>query len=570
MLHRLPTYLLLAAFWMLSTPGMAQHIDSRRLDSLLLKPARGHMPGFAVRILHNNEVVYEGHSGYANIAAKKQMNSSSVVNTASLTKQFTAYAIFLLEERGELNTADEIHAYLPELPDFGAPITLNQLLTHTSGLRDYPEMLSLMNQSTNQNLQYDEMVKFLQSHCELNFQPGERFCYSNTGYMMLARVIEKVSGYSYCAFLNNELFQPLEMDHTFVNEGILNQQADGTTNYTLHRGKTLAKKDRPHRDLIGSTGIFSNLEDLTKWNRLFWEYESGKSYSGIIARMETAGTLNDGSSCHYGGGLILKQYRGEPVVEHSGEWSNYRTQLRRFPLQHLTIIVATNSQLDSPFEICDRISDLVLDFGDSAVAGQDALQLTMPRIDGTYISEDNIVRYVVTDSVQPLLKIFNASRTSCSTYRLENIESLADQSIGMFLTDSAGNSLTVKYYEDGPHRIIWNMGTYFQTRRTYTRVAPFSGIDRSHAGKYYIAEIDRTVRIRYNGRKKKLVYRPLPFKKHDLIPIGDSIFQVRGETYLLRFDNNGIVFGNDWIYNLDFGKKGPQKQPDTSAQIAVY
>jgi CubicO group peptidase (beta-lactamase class C family) len=552
--RQLITYVLLTVICCCSVPGIAQQLDKQRIDSLILKTNRGKMPGFAVRVLKNNEVIYEGQCGYANIAKRQPMSPSSVVNLASVTKQFTAYAIFLLEERGQLNTTDDIRKYLPELPDFGTPITLKQLLAHTSGLRDYPDFLSLMNQSTNHNLQYSELVQFLQTHRELNFKPGERFCYSNTGYMLLARVIEKVSGNSYCTFLKNEFFDPLDMDHTFVNEGILNEQSDGTTNYTLHRCKTKAKKSRAHRDVIGATGVFSNLEDMTKWNRLFYEHESGIKRSGIIAKMETAYVLNDGSSCHYGGGLLLKQYRGKKVIEHSGGWGEYLTQWRRFPTENITIIVVTNSQLDSPFELCDKLSNLLVSFNDSVLPESLDAPLKLSDFDGTYISEDNIIRHVVTDSTQSHLRIYNLTKSTYNNYSLNRIETLADQRTGLFFVDSVNNLLVLTIGNDGANQLIWNMGTYFQVKRTYSEVAPFVQVNRQFAGKYYVPEMQRTVRIRYSKIKKKLVFVLFPLVRYDLIPRGNSVYQIEGETYLLRFTDKGVLFGNDWIYNLQFTK----------------
>jgi len=546
--------------------GNAQLPDKQYIDSVILKNNRGEMPGFAVRVLKNNQVVYEGGCGYANIDKKIPMSPTSVVNTASITKQFTAYCIFLLEERGKLNIENEIHHYLPELPDFGKPITIRQLLAHTSGLRDYPDLLSLAGKSTNHNLQYNEMVTFLQTHHELNFNPGERFCYSNTGYMLLARIIEKVSGDSYCTFVRNEILDPLEMSHTFVNEGILNEQSDGTTNYTLHHCKTKTRKSRPHRDVIGATGIFSNLEDMTRWNQLFYEHETGIKYHSIIARMETTFTLNDGSSAHYGGGLLLKLYRGKPVIEHSGGWGEYLTQWRRFPNEHLTIIVVTNSQLDSPFDICDKLSNLFVSFSDSVLPKSLDVVLNLKDFDGTYISEDNIIRHIVTDSTQSNLKIYNLTKSYYCHYALDRIETLADQRTGLFFLDSVNNLLIMTIGENGANQIIWNMGTYFQVRRTYTEIDKFQEVNPSFAGNYYIPEMQRTVRIRYRKFRKKLVMVPFPFVRYNLKPLGNNVYQMEGETYLLRFSDKGILFGNDWIYNIEFQKR-MQTRPKQSLGV---
>ncbi len=486
------------------------------------------------------------------------MRQTSIMNIGSVTKQFTAYAIYVLEERGLLLTTNDIHTYLPELPDFGQPITLKHLLAHTSGLRDYPDLISLLNLSNNHNLQYQEMVKFLQTHKELNFNPGTQFCYSNTGYMMLAAVIERVSGMSYAQFLKQEIFNPLEMKTAFVNEGILSEQADGTSNYLINEAKTKAFKSRPHRDVIGATGVFCSLEDLTRWNQLFVNHETGNNRSAVIAKMETGSTLSDGSNCHYGGGLILKNYRGERVIEHSGGWGEYLTQYRRFPAQGITIMIVTNSLLDSPFEICDKISDLLIHFEDQI--RPEPLQfegLSLAEMNGTYLSEDNIIRHVVGNDSTHRLRVYNSTKTVYSTYSLQTLESLADQSTGLFFADSAGNELVFHMLKDNTKQFIWYAGTYFQTKRIYTAVAPFTASTPSFQGKYYSKEMHRTVKVKYNHKKQELVLVLFRLIRYRTKPVGQSVFQVEidDDPYIIRFVDNAFVFGNDWVYNLKVEKR---------------
>lgn len=533
-----------------------QGMVTQQLDSLLLKCNREQLPGFAVRVLKNNVIIYEGQCGFANIHQQIPITSSSIVNIASISKQFTAYCIYLLEERGLLNTSEEVHTYLPELPDFGYPITLKHLLAHTSGLRDYPEFLSLLNKSTSHNLQYDEMISFLSKHRELNFLPGDQFCYSNTGYMLLAKIIEGVSKQSYADFLQHELFDPLHMSHTFVNEGVLNEQTDGTRDYTLNKCKTKASKSKPYRDVIGATGIFSSLEDLTKWDELFYKHEQGIDRSFVIAKMEKVFTLNDGSSCHYGGGLILKNYRGKPVVEHSGGWGEYLTQYRRFPTSKLTILVATNSFLDSPFDICDKISNILLNYTDSLTPSALLIEaLSLKNMDGMYVSQDNIIRHVQTQSDSGTLRVYNTLKTNYHNYALQAIETLADQTTGYFFADSAKNQFVFHILPDSTKEFIWYAGSYFYKKRIYSFVEPIEKSVSEYKGTYYCKELDKQIKIRYKRRKNELSFSNFPLRKKHLKPMGNNLFQLEGETYLMRFTADGIVFGNDWIYNFYFEKR---------------
>lgn len=546
-----PAYILLYLTVLLLFPVLCsgQH---QYLDSVLKKEGRNRLPGFAVRVLKNNKTIYEYSCGQANIRKHIPLSSASVVNIASVSKQFTAYGIYLLEERGLLKTDTEIHSYLPELPDFGTPITLRHLLGHTSGLRDYPDFISLLNESTNHNLTYPKMVGFLKEQHELNFQPGSQFCYSNTGYMMLARIIEVVSGKSYATFMQDEIFRPLNMTQTFVNEGIVNEQPDGTTNYTLNTKKTRASKGRSHRDVIGATGIFSSIEDLTKWNRLFYEHENGLHPSSVIAKMETSFSLNDGNSVHYGGGLLLKEYRGKHVIEHSGGWGEYLTQYRRFPEENITIIVVTNSMLDSPFDICDKISNVLLRFSEELPAANIPGCYPLEKLKGTYLSEDNFIRYVEVPDEQSLI-IRNATKSNQSRYVLVGSDCITSDSVSLFFQDSCGNLLQFNCTSDSTSGFIWNAGAYFQTRHTYIRypqeeVKP----EKRIKGHYYSPELDLTIKVRYNRQRKEYVFILFPWMRVSLKPVAKDVFQLEGETYLIRFTGNTLIFGNDWIYNLKF------------------
>lgn len=553
------TYLLAFAT-IVSFFSVGQEFSRQQLDSIVYRAHREKLPGFAVRVMKGDELLYASGAGMANIHRQLPMGQTSVTNIGSVTKQFTAYAIFLLEERGKLKLSDEIHTYVPELTDFGAPITLEQLMAHTSGLRDYPSFLSILNESTNRRLKFGEMLEFLQTHKELNFPPGSRFCYSNTGYMLLAEVIERVSGVSYSAFLQQEVFTPLGMSATFVNEDVLLEQTDGTRAYILNTKKTKAYTSRAHRDVVGATGIYSNLEDLAKWNAFLYRHESGMFPKPVIGKMETSFRLGDGSSCNYGGGLILKKYRGKPVVEHSGGWGEYLTQCRRFPDSGISILIVTNSQLDSPFELCDKLSNALLDFDDDLTVQpkQFTAGSQLADLGGTYLSENNLVRLVNVQSDRQSVRIGNPARSGYATYFLSGDAALlANLDVSWILTDSAGNELSFRQ-EYGERSVVlnWSAGGYFHAPQTYQKLAVPSTDIAAYCGRFYSREADKTIRIRLKRGTHQLELHPSPFMKQPMKQLGEGVFQVKGkDAYVIRFTENGLVFGNDWINGLVFEKR---------------
>lgn len=536
-------------------PALLCRSQSAMLDSIIGKTGRERLPGFSVRVLKDNQPIYEYSCGMANIRKQIPMSPRSVVDIASVSKQFTAYGIFLLESRGKLQIEQEIHTFLPELPDFGSPITIRHLLSHTSGLRDYPDFIYLLNESTKHNLSYQRMVSFLKSQHELNFQPGTQFCYSNTGYMMLSRIIEVVTGKTYAEFMQEEIFTPLQMTHTFVNEGSLSEQSDGTTNYALNTTKTKATRGHAHRDVIGATGIYTSIEDLSKWNKWFYEHESGLNYSPVIARMETSFTLNDGSPVHYGGGLLLKEYRGKQVVEHSGGWGEYLTQYRRFPSENLTIIVTTNSTLDSPFDICDKLSNALLTFNEQLPESQVHSCYPLEKLNGVYLSEDNVIRHITAIDPQHIM-VLNATKTNQLRYVLVASECLENNDTTLFFQDSCGGILEYIHRQDSTREFIWNKGAYFQNRHHYLYNEPAQVIpEKRIKGHYYSPELDLAIRVRYNYLRHEYVFILYSWMRVPLKPIAKDVYQLEGETYLVRFRKNGLFLGNDWIYNLKFYKQ---------------
>lgn len=524
-----------------------------KLDSAIMRTGREKLPGFAVRVLKDNKTIYEYACGQANIRKRIPLSVHSIVNSASVSKQFTAYGILRLEQEGKLRLDDNIRTYLPELPVFSDTITIRQLLAHTSGLRDYPDFISLLNESSNYNLSYERLIDFLNAQHELNFPPGTHFCYSNTGYMLLARILEVRSGMSYASYMQRYIFDPLHMDDTYVNEGVITHQSDGTTNYKLNAKKTRAKRARSHKDIIGATGICTSISDLSHWDSIFYLHESDRHTDSILAAMEKSFTLNDGTPCHYGGGLLLKHYRGRKVIEHSGGWGEYLTQYRRFPEEGITVMVVTNSMLDSPFEICDKICNHLLSFPDTLIPEVHPPScVPLDLLEGIYLSEDNFIRQVCA-ALPGKIILGNHASNAKATYYLQRSECL-DTVSTLFFEDSCGNRLVFTVGRDTS--FLWSQSTYFETQRTYYRFPPVIPQENLiQAQHYYAPEPDMTVRIRYSKQRGEYVLILYPWLRFSLKPIANGVYQLENETYLIRFKKNGFVFGNDWIYNLTFFRR---------------
>lgn len=517
------------------------------------------LPGYSLAVVHKGEVIYTAQRGKASIDDNIKITPSTQFNIGSVAKQFTGAAILLLEETGKLSLTDDIHKYIPELPDYGHAITLQQLLNHTSGIRDHVELATLLSEDKDELNTFPAMLEWQKKYPALNTAPGESFAYSHTSYMMLAMVIERVSGLTYAQYLQNNIFTPLNMTNTYVEEGKNNRLRDGSTHYELNHTNTKAKKAEAYTNPLGASGIISTTEDLAKWDKNFLQNKLGKGGNGLISKMEKSGSLNDGTDVHYGAGLLIKSYRLKPIAEHSGGQGEYLTLYRRFLNEDLSIIVCMNSYLISPFDICDAIANNIMTYKEQHWLVQKSLpDTTFKKLEGTYAAENNLVRYVYRKKGQLVIaRIFDEDTTS---YQLSYTGTTGAGDYAF--VDTLGSTVIFNVEGDKIAGLHWDGGTYFICNRYYTKenttVPPKL---TSFAGKYYCAALDKKVRIQYFSKKDELTIHPFPFISYNLISKGGGIYVVEDQPYIVNFNKNEFMIGNDWIFNIKYDKKiKPKKE----------
>ncbi|MEQ1505965.1 MAG: serine hydrolase domain-containing protein [Myxococcota bacterium] len=309
-------------------------------------------PGVAVSVTRDGAVVYRGAFGMADLAHDAPITTSSVFHVASLSKQFTAFAVLLLEADGRLSLEDDVHRYLPELA-VDAPITLRNLAQHTSGVRDIDELLRMAGGREQDAVTHRDAVELLCRQTELNFTPGSTFEYSNSGFILLAEVVERVSGMPFAAFAAERIFAPLGMTRTrFVDDAgtVVHDKA-------ISYGATgAAYVERPlNHALVGSTGLNTTVEDLDRWARNFEDGAVGGR--ALFDAMERPGTLTGGEPITYGLGLDHKTYRGEALVFHGGGDAGYRAYIVRVPARRFTVAITSNAEEFNPVEAANRAID---------------------------------------------------------------------------------------------------------------------------------------------------------------------------------------------------------------------
>ncbi len=285
----------------------------------------------AVLVAENGKVIYQKGFGKANIEKQIAFTPDTSVYLASLTKQFTAMAIMILVEQHKLSYDDTLSKYFPEFPPYAQKITIRNLLNHTSGIPDYPQFGLERPGLTNQ-----DVLNTLIKQQSLRFAPGEKFDYSNSGYILLAMIIERVSKQPNRLFLKNKIFQPLGMKSTFVYDksaSLPEKRARGYSRFGEDDDYTLLT--------FGEGGIYSTVKDLYQWDKSLYTEKLVKQ--STLMEAFTPAKLNDGRVSNYGFGFGIATYNGEPTASHAGRFGGFNTYIKRFLKNRSAIIFLTNS-----------------------------------------------------------------------------------------------------------------------------------------------------------------------------------------------------------------------------------
>jgi CubicO group peptidase (beta-lactamase class C family) len=339
-----------------ASAAMAQN-EEQQVDALFAKWNKADTPGAAVEVVRDGKVLLRKGYGMADLERGVPITPSSVFNIGSTSKQFTAFSILLLAEEGKLSLDDDVRKYVPELHDFGKTITLRHLMQHTSGLRDYINVMLMVGWRIDDVATTDDALGVIFRQHDLNFEPGQEHLYSNTGYLLLAEIVKRVSGKSLAVFAKERIFDPLGMKNTRFEEKYGN----------LVQGRALSYVPAPggyqyvaqSMSSYGPGGLLTTVDDLALWDRNFDQPRVGNKE--LIAQMQVPGVLNSGAALSYAYGLTVETYRGLKLVEHSGGLPGYRSQMTRFPEQHFTVTVLANSSALNPVALTRRIADVYLD-----------------------------------------------------------------------------------------------------------------------------------------------------------------------------------------------------------------
>lgn len=513
-------------------------------------------PGCVCAVIEAGRVTYAKGYGMADLEHNAHLTPDSVFYIASTSKQFTAASIALLSLDGRLSLSDDIHKYFPEFHDYGESVTVDELVHHTSGIRDYLELLDLTGWRGSDYLDNARVLRLLARQRALNFKPGSRFLYSNSNYVLLAEIVKRVSGKSLPEFAAEHLFQPLGMTETRIESDAHEIVPNRVESYAPKKGSGYSHFLKTIES-YGDGNVLTTVGDLARWDANFYTGKVGGA--PFLKLILTPGVLADGKPTDYAFGLVHGIYHGLSIVSHEGTYMGFRTELLRFPDQGLSVAVLCNLASMNPGALARRVADIYLvakftaenrDHPSAppprtavkidpalldAYLGRFALDDT-PQVTLTFTKEGD--KLFAQASRQPRQQIFPSSE-------IDFFYRAVDAQI-TFHREADGSVNRVTLHQDGDldwHRI-----------KEYSLAATSLA---QYAGKYYSDELDVTYEVVMEDGQ--LTVRDPQADRLPMLPRAPDIFDAGSGKIAFRRDPqgqiDGLSFSSGRTLNLQFVRK---------------
>lgn len=339
-------------------------------------------PGCALGVKPRDAAPVFGAYGSADLEHAVPITPDTVFEAGSVSKQFTAASILLLADEGKLALSDDIRKYLPQMPDYGRPITVDMLLSHTSGLRDWGEVMELAGwPRTSRVYTPVEVLQITARQKALNYAPGEAYSYTNTGYNLAAAIVQRVSGLTLADFTRQRIFQPLGMIHTAWRDDFRRVVPGRAVAYSATNGGFA--QEMPFENTYGHGGLLTTVGDLLIWNDAL---SAGKLGPTLDGRMRRQAVLTGGRTIAYARGLVVQDVDGRAEVAHSGSTAGYRAWLARLPASGLSVALLCNRADANPVALGRRVVDAWL--GTPPQPAPDSPPANdLSRLPGVYVDE---------------------------------------------------------------------------------------------------------------------------------------------------------------------------------------
>ncbi len=508
-------FLFAAAAAMCGTPLSSQTVEAARVDSLFAAWNGPATPGAAVAVVRNGEIVLERGYGIAQLEHGVRITPSTIFHVASVTKQFTTFAVALLADRGQLTLDDDVRTHIPELPDLGHRITLRHLIHHTSGLRDQWELLALAGWRLDDVITKDHVLALATRQQELNFEPGAEHLYSNMGYTLLAEVVERVGGQPFPVWMAVNVFEPLGMTSTHMHDDHEHVVPGRAYSYrgSGERGWENAVLSYAN---AGATSLFTTAGDLARWLRNFETSEVGGA--GVIDQMRTRGVLTTGDTIPYAFAVVRGEHRGRTTWSHGGADAGFRSMVLHFPDERLGVVVLGNHASFNPARLATEVADVYLgEVHEVGVSRAATGTGSGPVVVNTRLLEAYAGRWEVED-----LGTFRLRRVggALAVDRGDRHVPMVAESESEFRVENA----RVRFYLDmgGTDRLVVQTGGRELAGRRMAAPTLAESALEAYVGDYFSPELEALYRVAVDG--ESLVLRHVRHGEIRLDLVDDDLF----------------------------------------------
>ncbi|HAV76254.1 MAG TPA: penicillin-binding protein [Anaerolineae bacterium] len=519
---------------------------TERVDALFAKWDNPDSPGCVLAVIRNGEFVHKRGYGMADLERRVPITPDSVFDIGSTGKQFTATVIAILANQGQISLDDSIRKHLPEMLSYADQISIRHLIHHTSGLRDYLTLMDVQGMNDVNFYPEDSLYDLVARQKGLNYKPGREFLYSNTGYFLLGRIAQRVTGKHITQLIKEHILDPLGMVNTTFNKDHRPIIKDRALSYDAGDKEGTFDNAIALCGGYGDGAIITNIHDLLLWDHNFYDNKLNNAQPDLIDQLHTTGKLNNGKSISYAFGLILDKYQGQRIVSHGGSWAGYRTEMMRFPDHRFTVVCISNLGSINPTRLSQQVADIYLEDKIKHLSAKKLILsgTDMAHFTGIYQGKYLTVEIVIKDKEGGLFLI-----TGTREYCLRQIEKKKFQTEEGLdtLTFSGGNNEFLRFTEDG-----------MQSEK-YKRIRAVR-LEEPHLTTYHGGYVCRELELRY-----KIIIQDggLQIKRNAYDTPGlttilteDTILCDFGELRFKFKDGNvkGFSLNADRVINLKFHK----------------
>lgn len=532
---------------------VAQDSASKRVDELFSEWSNTNSPGCALAVIKDGQIIHKRGYGMADLEHDVPIRPSSVFYIGSVSKQFVAACMLLLDEQGKIDLDADVRTYIPEFPDYGYKITIRNLIHHTSGIRDNLTLWELVGRSHLEEIPEEEIFDMICRQKELNFEPGTRYMYSNSCYFLMSIIVERASGLSLREYADKHIFQPLGMQNSIFgdnNRRIIRNRAfaygknsDGSFNSMLMRF-----------DLVGSGGLYSTVEDLFLWDQNLYNNKIGTRGQAFVDDMLSNGKYKDGSEVDYAFALVNGKYKGLRTISHSGALGGYRAYFIQFPEQQFSVIILSNFENFLPQNLAQQVADIYLADQLQTIAKKEKKKQAPPKI--IQLSPKHLAalegQYWDSDIGYPL-KVYVKADTLRLFDKGWGERTLAPTGMRHFMLSGMDNEVGIRFFpatKDNAKQLAVEFNGKEVVRAEQIKVQAVTAEEMKNlSGSYYSPELDTRYKIKTENKElwlklKNQGWKPMKRVKQDLYT------QARVGQFNFSFSNDGKVTG----FSLDAGR----------------